>query len=121
MAILVGRFLFDLSLGRIDRMDLSFALELAIESARKAGDLLGQGLTAEKTIKSKSSEVDLVTEFDEAAEKLIVARIQEAYPEHLLVTEEGSQLTENRARKESRFPRNDSAVVRSVDRASGGL
>jgi fructose-1,6-bisphosphatase/inositol monophosphatase family enzyme len=42
-----------------------------------------------------------VTEFDEAAEKLIVARIQKAYPEHLLVTEEGSQLTENLAQPNS--------------------
>lgn len=99
-----GRFLFNQSLGRINGMELSFALELAIESARIAGDLLSQGLTAEKTIKNKSTEVDLVTEFDEAAEKLIVARIQEAYPEHLLVTEEGSQLTENQAREHKSTP-----------------
>ncbi len=78
-------------------MDLSFALEKAVESAQIAGDLLRQGLAAEKTIKNKSSEVDLVTEFDEAAEKLIVARIQEAFPDHVLITEEGSQLTNNQA------------------------
>jgi myo-inositol-1(or 4)-monophosphatase len=78
-------------------MDLSFALTIATESAQTAGGLLRQGLMAEKTVRNKSSEVDLVTEYDEAAEKLIVAGIQEAFPEHLLITEEGSVLTENQA------------------------
>lgn len=72
-------------------MDLSLALELAMESARSAGELLRQGLWAEKKAKNKSSAIDIVTEFDEAAENLIVARIQDIYPEHNLVTEEGSQ------------------------------
>lgn len=69
-------------------MDITHAHDLAIEAARLAGDLLREGLKAEKTIRHKSSAIDLLTEYDEAVDKLITDQIRQSYPHHRIITEE---------------------------------
>jgi myo-inositol-1(or 4)-monophosphatase len=78
------------------------ALTVALEAAVAAGELLlagfagGRGpwsgavpLGGHARAQSKASERDLVTEFDRAAEALLVARLAAAFPDDAVVAEEG--------------------------------
>lgn len=60
----------------------------AVEIAREAGALLRQGYGQKKEITRKSSAVDWVTQYDTAAEQIILARLQEIFPGHRVVAEE---------------------------------
>jgi myo-inositol-1(or 4)-monophosphatase len=64
-------------------------LESATEIAREAGELLLQYLEKRPAIEIKG-EQDLVTEADRASEALIVGRLQQYFPSHSVVAEEGS-------------------------------
>lgn len=63
--------------------------ELAKRLAYDAGEQLRQAARTERRISYKGT-IDLVTDADEAAEKLIVAGIHAAFPDHRLSGEEGS-------------------------------
>jgi myo-inositol-1(or 4)-monophosphatase len=63
--------------------------ELARRLAYEAGAQLRDAVGKERTITYKGA-IDLVTDADEAAEKLIVSGIREAFPDHRLTAEEGS-------------------------------
>jgi len=65
---------------------LKRTLFAAFESA---GKLIRRSITRKKTI-SKKGEIDLVTEIDCAAEKLILKTIQKAFPGHAFLCEESS-------------------------------
>lgn len=56
--------------------------------AREAGALLREGLGRGTAVTYKSSDVDLVTEYDTAAEALITTQLKAAFPGHRLVAEE---------------------------------
>lgn len=62
---------------------------LAQDLAYKAGELLREALSTERRITHKG-EVDLVTDADEASEKLVVEGIRTVFPEHRLTGEEGA-------------------------------
>jgi myo-inositol-1(or 4)-monophosphatase len=68
---------------------LDRALEVAIDVARQAGALLrerwGQVLRVEH-----KGEINLVTEADREAERLIVERLRAAFPHHRVLAEEGT-------------------------------
>lgn len=64
-------------------------LESATEIAREAGSLLLQYLEKRPAFEIKG-EQDLVTEADRASEALIVQRLQQHFPSHSVVAEEGS-------------------------------
>lgn len=66
-------------------------LETAKAIALEAGQLLREGQLKSFLVNSKTSDVDLVTEYDHKAEALIVGRLREQFPEHGIVGEEGSQ------------------------------
>ncbi|UCG22686.1 MAG: inositol monophosphatase [Chloroflexota bacterium] len=72
-------------------MDLSHALQVAIEAADEAGALLRRGVNERKVVSRKSTAVDLLTEHDQAAEALITARLRAHFPDHRLVAEEGQE------------------------------
>jgi myo-inositol-1(or 4)-monophosphatase len=64
----------------------------AAEIAREAGSLLlSYFKRGVKTEYKGSGEVDLVTEADRAAEKLIVERLRSVFPDHDIVGEEGTR------------------------------
>ena len=71
-------------------MNLDHVMAVAEEAARAAGTLLLDGFGREKEIHTKSSAVDFVTQFDLAAEALILARLQAAFPDHGFIGEEGT-------------------------------
>ncbi len=72
-------------------------LKLTIDIAREAGALLRQGYGQKKEITRKSSAVDWVTQFDTAAEKIILERLQAAFPHHQIVAEESGDNHNNSA------------------------
>ncbi|MEN8652441.1 inositol monophosphatase family protein [Streptomyces sp. 21So2-11] len=66
-------------------------LELALEAARRAGALLRDGRPADLGVAAtKSSPIDIVTEMDIAAEKLITGFLAEHRPDDGILGEEGA-------------------------------
>lgn len=63
--------------------------DFAVELAKEAGQVLMDYFERRLTVKSKSSEIDLVTEADVASEKLVVEAIRQRYPQHSILAEEG--------------------------------
>ena len=65
-------------------------LERALAVAGQAGDLLLEGLNKPKEIVHKG-QVDLVTQYDRAAEKLICETLSSSFPDIGILAEEGGQ------------------------------
>jgi len=65
-------------------------LETAKQIALEAGALLREGQEKGFSLERKSTSIDLVTEYDTMAEKLVVSTLEKAYPDHGIVAEEGS-------------------------------
>ncbi len=63
-------------------------LEFAINTAEKAGRYLAEHFGKDLQVEHKGR-IDLVTQVDRAAQDLIVSMIEERYPGHSLVAEEG--------------------------------
>ena len=66
-------------------------LALAVAIAREAGQLLAEQPTRPEVVGTKSSPTDVVTEMDQAAERLIRARILAERPDDAILGEEGGQ------------------------------
>lgn len=64
-------------------------LNFAIQTARDAGSILVQRLGAAQV--SNKGDIDLVTEADIAAEKLIIERVNSHYPQHSILAEESGE------------------------------
>ncbi|EPS58689.1 hypothetical protein M569_16124, partial [Genlisea aurea] len=62
-------------------------LAAAVESAKKAGEIIRSGFYDTKRVEHKGL-VDLVTETDKACEELIFNLLQERYPDHKFIGEE---------------------------------
>ncbi|MDX1613248.1 MAG: inositol monophosphatase family protein [Candidatus Promineifilaceae bacterium] len=76
---------------------------LAVALAREAGALLRHGLQQPKQIAQKSSAIDLATEYDHAAERLILTKLRHAFPDHRLLGEEAGQEALPSGRADSPF------------------
>jgi myo-inositol-1(or 4)-monophosphatase len=63
-------------------------LDFTLRTARDAGRVLIEWYEKELELETKSSEFDLVTPADRAAEALILGRIRERYPDHAILAEE---------------------------------
>ncbi|MGY6500235.1 MAG: inositol monophosphatase family protein [Acidimicrobiales bacterium] len=68
-------------------------LRLAVDVARRAGDLLSSGLDDDRRVESKSTATDLVTDMDRAAERLVVDSLLDQRPDDGIVGEEGTDIT----------------------------
>ena len=66
-------------------------LALAVAVAREAGDLLADRHGRPEIVGTKTSPTDVVTEMDQAAERLIRARISAERPDDAILGEEGGQ------------------------------
>lgn len=64
-------------------------LAFALDTARRAGQLLCEFYDRHHTVSSKSSEIDIVTEADLASERVIVDAIWKQFPDHTILSEEG--------------------------------
>jgi fructose-1,6-bisphosphatase/inositol monophosphatase family enzyme len=67
-------------------------LEVAVEAARAAGELLRGRFGAKQTVRYKG-EVDIVTEVDERAERVIREILLSAFPTYGILAEEGGELS----------------------------
>lgn len=78
-------------------MNLNNALKIAVASAEEAGALLRKGIREQKSITHKSSAIDLMTQYDETAESLILEQLQSHFPNHIYLAEESgiSDLSDN--------------------------
>lgn len=79
---------------RVDDRELDHLAEFSIELARAAGELALSGRRAARpATDAKSTPTDLVTEFDRAAEDLIVGLIEQSRPDDAIAGEEGADRT----------------------------
>jgi len=74
----------------MNNLNLEDILALIEKTAREAGAYLYEGFSQQKAIDTKSSAIDLVTQFDQGAEELIVSRLTAVYPTFNILAEEGS-------------------------------
>ncbi|XP_058878035.1 inositol monophosphatase 2 isoform X1 [Acipenser ruthenus] len=65
-------------------------MEIAVQTARTAGQVIREAFKHEKEVSTKSSPVDLVTETDRLVEDLIISSLREKYPSHRFIGEESS-------------------------------
>jgi myo-inositol-1(or 4)-monophosphatase len=72
--------------------DVRALLELAQTTGDVAADLIIDKVGAAKTVDTKASNLDLVTEVDRASEELIVARLLAARPDDGILGEEGASV-----------------------------
>lgn len=77
-------------------MNLTNVLNVAVETAEAAGELLKEGVREQKSIIHKSTAIDLVTQYDEAAEALILERLKSHFPTHGFVAEESGMSANGR-------------------------
>ena len=68
-------------------MDLTRLYSVAKSAALEAGQVLSEGFRTDFEI-SKKGNIDLVTEMDLAAERVILARISAEFPDHQILAEE---------------------------------
>ncbi|MDT8305835.1 MAG: inositol monophosphatase family protein [Anaerolineae bacterium] len=66
-------------------------MKTAMTIAAEAGALLREGYGTARQFETKSTDIDLVTEYDHAAEALITRRLRAAFPDHLVLGEEGTR------------------------------
>lgn len=71
-----------------NKTDYKEALDVAIRSAKAAGEIQKTFATSKNFSVEHKGEIDLVTEVDIACEEAIIKIISEAYPEHGILTEE---------------------------------
>src|SRR5690606_6646298 len=75
---------------KVMQVDPEMILNTGLAIAAEAGALLRQGYGAVRERATKSSAIDLVTEYDYQAEALIIDRLRTAFPDHFLLGEEGT-------------------------------
>jgi len=80
-------------MGMGDDNDLSTECQVARAAASAAGRLLLEGWGTHPAVRFKSSDSDLVTEFDGRAEAAIVECLAAAFPQDALIGEEGTGRT----------------------------
>jgi myo-inositol-1(or 4)-monophosphatase len=73
-------------------MDLDHAHRVAVTAAEAAGTLLREGTRRAVGIRPKGDHGDVVTDLDLAAEKLLLERVQGAFPAHTVMAEESGTL-----------------------------
>ncbi|XP_019629723.1 PREDICTED: inositol monophosphatase 1-like [Branchiostoma belcheri] len=73
--------------------------DAAVEVARKGGEEIKSAFSGEKSIQTKSSATDLVTETDGKVEKMIISTLSGKFPSHSFIGEESAgnkvELTDN--------------------------
>lgn len=72
----------------VSEEELNDYYAVALEVAKKAGEVIRNAFWKEKTVDTKCSAADLVTATDKAVEKLCFSLIKDKYPDHRLVGEE---------------------------------
>ncbi|XP_041848892.1 inositol monophosphatase 1-like [Melanotaenia boesemani] len=63
-------------------------MDHAVAVARKAGQVVCEALSHDRSVMTKSSAVDLVTQTDQKVEQLIIQSVKEKFPTHRFIGEE---------------------------------
>jgi myo-inositol-1(or 4)-monophosphatase len=71
-------------------MDLKTIENIAVNTAREAGAIIRRGVTKQKSLSTKSSEIDLLTEYDKEVDAHITASLLSAFPNHSIKSEEST-------------------------------
>jgi len=71
-------------------LNLDRCFETAISLTKKAGEIIRTAWTQTKTIHTKSSQVDFVTETDQEVEKMLFSGFKEIFPDHRFIGEEST-------------------------------
>jgi fructose-1,6-bisphosphatase/inositol monophosphatase family enzyme len=66
---------------------------VAVEIARKAGKIIKDTCGKVKSVESKQSFADLVTETDQNVEKFVFAELRKSFPDHKFIGEESVAAT----------------------------
>lgn len=74
----------------VDTPTVETLRDLAAAVAEEAGQLLLEALDGARTVDTKSTSTDMVTEMDRAAEALVVSRIRAQRPDDAILGEEGT-------------------------------
>ncbi len=74
-------------------MDLSHIENITVDIARHAGAIIKRGADKQKSISTKSSEIDLLTQYDKEVDSYIAGRINSEFPNHIIESEEGPSST----------------------------
>jgi myo-inositol-1(or 4)-monophosphatase len=77
--------------------ELDEIASLAVEIALEAGSLQRRRFRDPRSIDTKSSPIDLVTDVDRASEELIIKRVQDARPRDGILSEEAGKVNESRS------------------------
>ncbi|XP_045907173.1 inositol monophosphatase 1 [Micropterus dolomieu] len=64
------------------------AMDHAVATARRAGEVVREALQDDRKVMTKSSSVDLVTQTDQKVEQLIIQSVKEKFPTHSFIGEE---------------------------------
>lgn len=65
--------------------------DVAVKTAKQAGEILKEGFGTSFDISSKSGKNDLVTEYDNRSEEFIINQIKSEFPEHSFLAEESGE------------------------------
>ena len=75
----------------MSRASLTTYLDVAARAAQQAGTLLAARMGHPRTVQTKRSEIDLVTEIDRASERMLHDAIRRRFPDHGFQGEERTQ------------------------------
>jgi myo-inositol-1(or 4)-monophosphatase len=89
-------------------------LEFALAAARAAGSVLLEHFEGELTVSTKSSDIDLVTSADRAAEAAVLGRITREFPEHWILAEESGRIGATDSNDSNHDPRPPPGVLQWV-------
>ncbi len=86
--------LFTICLYLVDSMHAM--LNIAVRAARAAGSIIARGFENRDDLNIETKGLnDFVTKIDKEAEAAIISKIQESYPDHSFIGEEGSSIKNN--------------------------
>ncbi|XP_020591976.1 inositol monophosphatase 3-like [Phalaenopsis equestris] len=88
-SFLVARLDFDGQRNMADKYTLAEFLDVAVDAAKNAGEVIRRGFYQTKHVEHKGL-VDLVTETDKECEELIFSHIKKHFPTHKFIGEETS-------------------------------
>ncbi|GAB6021068.1 hypothetical protein CHUAL_003702 [Chamberlinius hualienensis] len=94
----------------MDSVDVEHCRNTAVKLARTAGEVIKNAWSKKKSIQTKLSQVDLVTETDVEVEKLLRSGFKEIYPDHRFIGEESSS-----AGEETQFSDEPTWIIDPVD------
>ncbi|XP_060535188.1 inositol monophosphatase 1 [Cylas formicarius] len=85
---LVNRRFMDKMPGDSSNYNIDKFYEVVLDATKTAGKLINDRIKQEKTIETKSSNIDFVTETDQEVEKLLIDTLTKHFPDHQFIGEE---------------------------------